>query len=164
MYNWNHAFLRYCDGGYYSGQRDEPKMIQKNPIFYRGRGQADPGPARDVKIGGRSRFVSSTSGTLSCLIWYGSTRCVWLLRSYQLDGWNLLLRYTKQKCVEHVPTRPLKTVLASSNLTVVQADSLDSETAVLWCSMFFSPKKSFLKVLMTVPLANSSFVDSQFRM
>lgn len=37
MYNWNHAFLRYCDGGYYSGQRDEPKMIQKNPIFYRGR-------------------------------------------------------------------------------------------------------------------------------
>ena len=40
MYNWNHAYLRYCDGGYYSGQRDEPKMIQQSSIFYRGRSWA----------------------------------------------------------------------------------------------------------------------------
>ena len=37
MYNWNHVYFRYCDGGYYSGQREEPKVVQQTSLFYRGR-------------------------------------------------------------------------------------------------------------------------------
>eukprot|EP00438_Fugacium_kawagutii_P028670 Skav214048 [mRNA] locus=scaffold2017:342017:347696:- [translate_table: standard] len=33
MYNWNHVYVRYCDGGYYSGEREEPKVVQQRALL-----------------------------------------------------------------------------------------------------------------------------------
>mmetsp|Transcript_14297 Transcript_14297/g.33918 ORF Transcript_14297/g.33918 Transcript_14297/m.33918 type:complete len:383 (+) Transcript_14297:67-1215(+) len=37
MHNWNHVFVRYCDGGYYSGDLLEPKIVDGKELFYRGK-------------------------------------------------------------------------------------------------------------------------------
>jgi hypothetical protein len=37
MHNWNHIFVRYCDGGYFSGDRLEPEVVDGKELFYRGR-------------------------------------------------------------------------------------------------------------------------------
>ena len=38
MHDWNHILLRYCDGGYYSGDRLNPKIVETGaaPIYFRG--------------------------------------------------------------------------------------------------------------------------------
>eukprot|EP01130_Rhizamoeba_saxonica_P006910 TRINITY_DN2773_c0_g1_i1.p1 TRINITY_DN2773_c0_g1~~TRINITY_DN2773_c0_g1_i1.p1 ORF type:complete len:234 (-),score=43.36 TRINITY_DN2773_c0_g1_i1:456-1106(-) len=36
MHNWNTVFLRYCDGGSFSGDREEPDVYQGSNLFYRG--------------------------------------------------------------------------------------------------------------------------------
>ncbi|CAE8675217.1 unnamed protein product [Polarella glacialis] len=36
MWNWNHVYVRYCDGGYYSGARQQPKVVGATTIFFRG--------------------------------------------------------------------------------------------------------------------------------
>ena len=33
----NHVFVRYCDGGYYSGERDTPLQVEGAPLYFRGR-------------------------------------------------------------------------------------------------------------------------------
>ncbi|CAK8988900.1 unnamed protein product [Durusdinium trenchii] len=37
MHDWNHIFLRYCDGGYFSGDREEPKVVEGSSIYFRGK-------------------------------------------------------------------------------------------------------------------------------
>eukprot|EP00041_Stephanoeca_diplocostata_P016470 m.324388 g.324388 ORF g.324388 m.324388 type:complete len:427 (-) comp20373_c0_seq9:1268-2548(-) len=37
MHNWSFAYVHYCDGASYTGNRDSPVMIQGKPVFYRGR-------------------------------------------------------------------------------------------------------------------------------
>ncbi|CAJ1345721.1 unnamed protein product [Effrenium voratum] len=37
MHNWNHVYVRYCDGAYYSGSREEPKNVSGLPLYFRGR-------------------------------------------------------------------------------------------------------------------------------
>ena len=37
MHNWNHIYVRYCDGAYYSGDRLEPRTIDGKEVFFRGR-------------------------------------------------------------------------------------------------------------------------------
>jgi len=37
MHDWNHVFIRYCDGGYYSGDLLEPKIVDGKELFYRGK-------------------------------------------------------------------------------------------------------------------------------
>ena len=36
MYNWNHIYVRYCDGGYYSGYRDKPISVNGREVFFSG--------------------------------------------------------------------------------------------------------------------------------
>ena len=36
FYDWNHVFLPYCDGAFFSGDRDEPVIVDSTPVYYRG--------------------------------------------------------------------------------------------------------------------------------
>mmetsp|Transcript_37510 Transcript_37510/g.81476 ORF Transcript_37510/g.81476 Transcript_37510/m.81476 type:complete len:397 (+) Transcript_37510:135-1325(+) len=36
MWNWNHIMVRYCDGAYFSGHRDEAVKVKGSQIYYRG--------------------------------------------------------------------------------------------------------------------------------
>ena len=37
MYNWNHVFFRYCDGGYFSGEAADPVSVGGSEIYFRGK-------------------------------------------------------------------------------------------------------------------------------
>jgi len=37
LWNWNHVFVRYCDGGYFSGSKQDPQRVGRASVFYRGR-------------------------------------------------------------------------------------------------------------------------------
>eukprot|EP00928_Gymnodinium_smaydae_P020121 TRINITY_DN17775_c0_g2_i1.p1 TRINITY_DN17775_c0_g2~~TRINITY_DN17775_c0_g2_i1.p1 ORF type:complete len:401 (-),score=46.01 TRINITY_DN17775_c0_g2_i1:333-1535(-) len=37
MWDWNHVYVRYCDGAYYSGERRDPVTVGEMTIYYRGR-------------------------------------------------------------------------------------------------------------------------------
>ena len=42
LYNWNHVFINYCDGGSYAGARIAPVVVGgTSTIFYRGRFNLD---------------------------------------------------------------------------------------------------------------------------
>ncbi|GAB5037332.1 notum homolog [Nannochloropsis oceanica] len=36
FYNWNIVFVRYCDGGYFSGDVSEPVIYMDKPLYFRG--------------------------------------------------------------------------------------------------------------------------------
>eukprot|EP01084_Bolivina_argentea_P141554 248729_1 len=36
MADWNHIFIRYCDGGFYAGNKTEPDTYNNTKIYYRG--------------------------------------------------------------------------------------------------------------------------------
>lgn len=36
LHNWNHIFVRYCDGGYVSGLREDPVEVGPSHVYYRG--------------------------------------------------------------------------------------------------------------------------------
>lgn len=36
MANWNHIFVRYCDGGFYAGYKQNPDVVNNHRIYYRG--------------------------------------------------------------------------------------------------------------------------------
>mmetsp|Transcript_25911 Transcript_25911/g.28815 ORF Transcript_25911/g.28815 Transcript_25911/m.28815 type:complete len:381 (+) Transcript_25911:19-1161(+) len=37
MYNWNMVYLKYCDGGSFSGNREDPDVYEGNKLYYRGK-------------------------------------------------------------------------------------------------------------------------------
>ena len=36
MKNWNHIYIRYCDGGFYAGNKSIPDTYNNTKIYYRG--------------------------------------------------------------------------------------------------------------------------------
>ena len=37
MYNWNHVLIRYCDGGYFSGEATHPVKMNESYLYFRGK-------------------------------------------------------------------------------------------------------------------------------
>lgn len=37
LYNWNVVWVKTCDGGSWTGNREQPEMVDGTPLYYRGR-------------------------------------------------------------------------------------------------------------------------------
>lgn len=62
LYNYNHVFINYCDGGSYAGAVSDPVTVGSQQIFYRGRYILDGVYAELFKLGLSSASTVIVSG------------------------------------------------------------------------------------------------------